>query len=144
MVRLFNLSPAPPELPKRQRTQIDALGRSTRQISATAAEFRATPRSTDQARSLKGLGDKPLAVVSAGTQPQAWLGLQDELAELSSDGTHRVVDRATHVSVLYDRDDAKITGTAIVGVVKAARDARALARQVQAGGKEERPWGTPR
>jgi hypothetical protein len=91
-------------------------------VAATAEEFRATPRSTDQARSLKGLGDKPLAVVSAGTQPSAWLGLQDELAALSSDSTHPVVEGATHVAVLYDRDDAKITSTAIADVVAAARD----------------------
>ncbi len=122
VVRLFGLSPAPPELPERQRDQIDALAPSTRQISATADEFRATPESTVQARGLGSLGGKPLAVVSAGKQPPAWLELQDELATLSSDSSHRVVDGATHVSVLYDRDDAQKTSAAIVGVVEAARD----------------------
>jgi hypothetical protein len=43
----------------------------------------------------------------------------------------RVVEGATHVSVLYDPDDAKITSAAIVGVVEAARDDRPLARQVR-------------
>jgi hypothetical protein len=128
VVRLFGLSPAPPELPKRQRAQIDALAPSTRQVAATADEFRATPESTDQARGLEGLGGKPLAVVSAGSQPRAWLELQDELAELSSDSTHRVVDGATHVSVLYHSDDARVTGAAVVGVVEAVRDDRPLKR----------------
>lgn len=131
VVRLFNVSPAPPELPERQRAQTDALASSTRQISATAEEFRATTRTTAQARSLRSLGDKPLSVVSAGTQSSAWLGLQDELAALSSDSSHRVVEGATHVSVLYDRDDARATGAAIVGVVEAARDDRPLARPVR-------------
>ena len=128
VVRLFNLSPAPPELPERQRAQLDALSPSTRQISATADEFSAIPRTTDQARGLRGLGGKPLSVVSAGTQSPAWLGLQDELAALSSNSRHRVVDGATHESVLYDREDAQITSAAIVGVVEAARDDQAQAR----------------
>ena len=127
VVRLFGLSPAPPELPERQREQIDALAPSARQVAATAAEFRATPESTDQARGLGSLGGKPLAVVSAGKQPPAWLELQDELATLSSDSSHRVVEGATHVSVLYDRGDAQETSAAIVGVVEAARDDRPLA-----------------
>jgi pimeloyl-ACP methyl ester carboxylesterase len=124
VVRLFGLSPAPPELPERQRDQIDALAPSTRHVAATAEEFRATPESTDQARGLEGLGGKPLAVVSAGTQPPAWLGLQENLTALSSDSTHRVVDGATHVSVLYDREDAQKTSEAVVEVVEAARDDR--------------------
>ncbi len=122
VVRLFRLSPAPPELPQRQRAQIDALAPSARQLAATAEEFRATPESTDQARGLGSLGGKPLAVVSAGKQPPAWLELQEDLAALSSDSSHRVVEGATHVSVLYDRDDAQKTSAAIVGVVEAARD----------------------
>ena len=131
VVRLFNLNPAPPpELPERQRAQLDALSPSTRQISATADEFSATPLAptSDQARGLRGLGGKPLSVVSAGTQSSAWLGLQDELAALSSNSRHRVVDGATHASVLYDREDAQITSAAIVGVVEAARDDQAQAR----------------
>jgi hypothetical protein len=131
VVRLFNLSPAPPELPERQRAQIAALGPSARQVAATADEFSATPRTTDQARALRDLGDKPLAVVSAGTQPSAWLGLQDELASLSTNSSRRVVEGATHVSVLYDPDDEKITSEALVGVVEAARDDRPLARQAR-------------
>jgi pimeloyl-ACP methyl ester carboxylesterase len=128
VVRLFGLSPAPPGLPERQRGQLGALSPSAQQLAATAAEFRATPESTDQARGLGSLGDKPLAVVSAGTQSRGWLELQDELAELSTDSSHRVVEGATHVSVLYDRDDARETGAAIVGVVEAVRDDRPQAR----------------
>jgi pimeloyl-ACP methyl ester carboxylesterase len=41
---LFKLVPAPPELPHQQRAQIDALSPSTRQVSTTALELRATPQ----------------------------------------------------------------------------------------------------
>ena len=128
VVRLFNLSPAPPELPHQQRAQIGALNPSTRQVSTTAQEFRATPQSTAQARSLRSLGDKPLAVVSAGTQSSGWLELQDDLATISPNSMHRVVKEATHTSVVYERSDAQATSAAIVEVVAAVRNDRPLAR----------------
>jgi pimeloyl-ACP methyl ester carboxylesterase len=124
---LYKLDPAPPDLPPQQRAQINALGPSTRQVSTTALELRATPQSTTQTRGLRSLGDKPLAVVSAGTQTPEWLELQDDLATLSSNSMHRVVKGATHTSVLYDRGDAQATSAAIVEVV-AVRDDRSLAR----------------
>jgi hypothetical protein len=79
-------------------------------------------------RDAGSLGDKPLAVVSAGKQPQAWLQLQEELATLSPNSTHRVVEGATHVSLLYDPDDARETSTSIVRVVEAARNDQPLAQ----------------
>jgi pimeloyl-ACP methyl ester carboxylesterase len=128
VVRLFNLSPAPPELPQHQRAQIAALNPSTRQVSTTAQEFRATPRSTTQARRLRSLGGKPLAVVSAGTQSSGWLTLQDELATLSPNSMHRVVEGATHTSLVYERSDAQATSAAIVGVVHAVQNDQPLAQ----------------
>jgi hypothetical protein len=87
-------------------------------------ELRATP----QTRRLRSLGDKPLAVVSAGTQQTEWLDLQDDLATLSSNSTHRVVEGATHTSVLDDRSDAQATSAAVVEVVTAVRNDRSLTR----------------
>ena len=66
IVRLVSkFAPAPPELPHQQRAQIDALSPSTRQVSTYTLELRATPQSATQTRSLRSLGNKPLAVVSA-------------------------------------------------------------------------------
>jgi pimeloyl-ACP methyl ester carboxylesterase len=126
---LYKLVPAPPGLPHQQRAQIDALGPSTRQVGTSALELRAGPQTATQARGLRSLGDKPLAVVSAGTQERVWLEQQDELAALSPNSTHRVVKGATHTSVLYDRSDAQATSAAIVEVVTAVRNDRSLARQ---------------
>ena len=92
----------------------------------TAQEFRATPLSTAQARSLRSLGDKPLAVVSAGTQSPGWLEPQDELATHSPNSMHRVVEGAAHVSLLYDRIDAQATSAAILEVVYAVRNNQPL------------------
>jgi pimeloyl-ACP methyl ester carboxylesterase len=128
VVRLFNLSPAPPELPHQQRAQIAALNPSTRQVSSTSQEFRDTSQRTAQAASLSSLGDKPLAVVSAGTQSSGWLKLQDDLVTLSPNSMHRVVEGATHTSVVYERSDAQASSAAIVEVVAAVRNDRPLAR----------------
>jgi pimeloyl-ACP methyl ester carboxylesterase len=125
-IRVFDLLTVPAELPAPQRAQVEAFNPSTRQVSTTAAEFRATNETTDQVRDAGSLGDKPLAVVSAGKQSPAWLELQDELAALSSNSTYRVVEGATHLSLLYDPDDARETSAAIVEVVEAARNDQPL------------------
>jgi pimeloyl-ACP methyl ester carboxylesterase len=128
VVRLLSkLDPASPELPPQQREQIDALTPSTRQVSTTALEFLA-PTQTLRVGSQGSLGNKPLAVVTAGESESSWLELQDKLATLSSNSIHRVVEGATHTSLLYDRSDSQATSAAIVEVVAAVRNDRPLAR----------------
>jgi pimeloyl-ACP methyl ester carboxylesterase len=125
VVRLLSkLDPASPELPQQQREQIDALTPSTRQVVTTALEFLAPT----QTLRLGSLGNKPLAVVTAGTSESSWLKQQDDLATLSSNSLHRVVKEATHTSLLYDRSDAQATSAAIDEVVAAVRNDRPLAR----------------
>jgi pimeloyl-ACP methyl ester carboxylesterase len=124
---LYKLSPAPPELPQQQRAQIDALTPSTRQAVTTALEFLA-PTQTLRPGSPGSLGNKPLAVVTAGESEPSWLKQQDKLATLSSNSIHRVVKGATHTSLLYERSDAQATSAAIVEVVAAVRNDRPLAR----------------
>jgi pimeloyl-ACP methyl ester carboxylesterase len=128
VIRLLNIYPAHPDLPPHQRTQIEAFNSSTQQLSTTAEEFRATPETMAEVRNTGTLGDKPLAVISAGEQSSSWLELQDELAALSSDSIHRVVDGATHESLLYDKGDAKVTSAAILEVVDVVRNDQPLTR----------------
>ena len=124
VIRLTNFYPAHPDLPPKQRAQIEAFNSSTQQVGTTVEEFRATPQTDAQVRSVGSLGIKPLAVLSAGEQPSDWLEMQDELTALSSNSIHRVVDGATHESLLYDRGDAQVTSAAIEQVVEAARTGR--------------------
>ncbi len=128
VVRLLSkLDPASPELPQQQRAQIDALTPSTRQWTTSALEFLA-PTQTLRPGSPGSLGNKPLAVITAGASEPSWLKLQDELATLSSNSIHRVVKGATHTSVLYERSDSQATSAAIDEVVAAVRNDRPLAR----------------
>jgi pimeloyl-ACP methyl ester carboxylesterase len=118
-LRFIDVNPAPPELPAHQRAQVEAFSASTQQMSTTAEEFRTIPQTTSQVRSADGIGDKPLAVVSAGEQTRDWLELQKELAALSSASRHRIVDGATHLSLLFDGRNARETSAAILEVVEA-------------------------
>jgi pimeloyl-ACP methyl ester carboxylesterase len=128
VIRLSNFFPAHPDLPSQQRAQVEAFNSSTQHLVATTEEFRATPETVAQVRGAGDLGDKPLAVVTAGGQPPDWLEVQDELAALSSDSTHRVVDGATHESLLYESRDAQVTSAAIHQVVEAVRTNRPMTR----------------
>ncbi len=128
VIRLSHFYPAHPDLPGQQRAQIAAFNSSTQQVVTTVQEFRATPETNKEVRGAQSLGDIPLAVISAGEQSSDWLEMQDELAALSSNSTHRVVEEATHESLLYDRGDAQVTSAAIEQVVEAGRTGRPLTR----------------
>jgi len=96
--------------------------------SARSAGAQATHEtSTLVLPSTQSLGDKPLAVITAGEQHEPiWFELQDELAALSSDSVHRVVEGATHGSLLDDQGDAQVTSTAILEVVEAVHNGHPL------------------
>jgi pimeloyl-ACP methyl ester carboxylesterase len=126
VTRLTNFYPAHPDLPTQQRAQIEAFNSSTQQVDTTVEEFRATPQTNAQVRATGSLGNTPLAIVSAGEQSSSWLEMQDELAALSSNSIHRVVEGATHESLLYDKGDSKVTSAAIEQVVEAVRTDRSL------------------
>src|ERR671920_821193 len=107
VIRLTNFYPAHPDLPSQQRGQIEAFNSSTQQVVTTVEEFSATPETSAQVRSMGSLVDTPLAVITAGdNQAPDWLEMQDELAALSSNSIHRVVEGATHESLLYDERDS--------------------------------------
>jgi pimeloyl-ACP methyl ester carboxylesterase len=127
-VRLFGLSEPPPDLPAAQRARIEAWAGSTRHIATTAEEFQAAPDTMAQAGAVHGLGNLPLAVVSAGEQSPGWLALQNELAALSTNSSHHVVDGANHTSVVDDPSHALVTSAAIADVVEAVRTNRPLTR----------------
>jgi pimeloyl-ACP methyl ester carboxylesterase len=128
VIRLTNFYPAHPDLPSQQRAQIEAFNSSTEQVITTAEEFRATPETNAQVRSAGSLGDKPLAVITAGEQSPDWLEMQEELTALSPNSIHRVVGGATHESLLYDKGDSQVTSAAIEQVVQAVRTDRPLTR----------------
>jgi pimeloyl-ACP methyl ester carboxylesterase len=84
-------------------------------------EFEELPASLAQAQSCQSLGDRPLVVVTAAQDAQAgWLPLQDRLARLSTNSSHRVVSYA-HIALVTDETAARTSIHAIRDVVYAVR-----------------------
>ena len=109
-------------LPPQVRAEERAIHSTAGDNRGSRDEFAAIPAALQQARALESLGDKPLAVVTAGSEAQAgWLPLQDEMAALSTRGVHLVLPDATHASLIEDERDAAVSGQAIVNVVDAVR-----------------------
>jgi pimeloyl-ACP methyl ester carboxylesterase len=89
-------------------------------------EFAELPTSLAQARSFQNLGTRPLVVVTAAVEAQAgWLPLQEEMATLSANSSHRVVP-FTHAALVTDETAARTSRQAIRDVVKAVRSAMPL------------------
>jgi pimeloyl-ACP methyl ester carboxylesterase len=84
-------------------------------------EFAELPTSLHQARSFQSLGDRPLVVLTAGVgAPMGWMPLQDEMATLSSNSSHRIAP-FTHDALITDQTAAHTSIDAIRDVVHAVR-----------------------
>ena len=122
-VRLTGLFDAWGEgLPERQAAESEAFLATYRHLRTTRDESLAWDTICAEVRCCAGLGDLPLAVVTAGKDvlpghPE----LQGELAQLSSDSTHLVVRGADHVTLVTRRAHALTVVEAIRQVVAKAQ-----------------------
>ncbi|MHA7279058.1 alpha/beta hydrolase [Arthrobacter sp. MDT2-2] len=91
-------------------------------LRSTVDEYLLAASSVQQGAELKTFTDKPLVVLTAGsgTRP-GWNTAQDALATLSTNSLHRVVDGATHGSLLGDERHAAATARGILDAVSAVR-----------------------
>ncbi len=91
-------------------------------LRSTVEEYLHAGSSVRQAAALTTFSDKPLAVLTAGTGSRpGWTASQEALAALSTNSLHRVVDGATHGSLVTDQEDAAATARGILDVVSAVR-----------------------
>jgi pimeloyl-ACP methyl ester carboxylesterase len=105
-------------LPARQRLEAEAFLSSHRHFTATLKESLAWNTLCAEVRNTRSMGNKPLAVVSAGKDVlPGGADVQAELAALATTSSHRVVDGATHVTLVTHRDHAKSVVEAIRQVV---------------------------
>lgn len=126
IVRLFNMAPADARLPAHAQAAMNMTKNSTDIVIAMNAEMQAISTNRDQLHAAGGLGSTPLTVLSAtdhGTPEleSYTLGLQRELAALSTTSTHDVVAGADHASLVSDPHDARRTIAAISDVVQQVR-----------------------
>jgi pimeloyl-ACP methyl ester carboxylesterase len=105
--------------PARAMEQFDAS--SSRAARSLRDEFEELPASLHEAHEFHSLGNLPLVVVTAASGAQAgWLPLQDEMATLSTNSSHRVVPY-THDELITDRAASKVSSRAIRDVIHAVR-----------------------
>jgi pimeloyl-ACP methyl ester carboxylesterase len=91
------------------------------EYSADRREFNELPRVFGQAKALRTLHGKPLAVVTADRGAmRGWQAAQARLARLSTDSVRVHIPGATHATILADESYARIASAAIAGVSERA------------------------
>lgn len=115
------------DLPAREHDELAAFWSSPEYWEVQRADMIAGKDFFAQAQNLGRLGDLPLAVVSAGTNPDP--EMQSELAALSNKSIHIHVEGATHVSLVFDPQKAQSTCAAILQIVQAVRIGQPLANR---------------
>jgi pimeloyl-ACP methyl ester carboxylesterase len=133
ILRLLGFPSSDSDLPERQEGELQAYLASTKWAELIKRQYHLFPLLLAQARPLYGmgsLGDRPLAVVlgSAGDGGiKEWQELFEQQAALSTNRTIRMIDGATHVSLVDRREHALQTSAVILQVVEAARSGQPLA-----------------
>ncbi|MEZ4710139.1 MAG: hypothetical protein R3A44_23245 [Caldilineaceae bacterium] len=131
LIRFSDYFPLVKELPPPAAAAFKAWVDTTRFMEVNAAEFQAQLDSAAQAQAAGALGDIPLLVVTATDHgfPAAvasaleaqWLTMQNELAALSTNSAHQIVEGANHGSLQVAEQDAQVSSAAIQQVIEAVR-----------------------
>lgn len=110
-------------LPERQHAEVAALWSSPEYFLSQRQENLDAPLIYQNAQTLGDLGDLPLVVISAPVTAHvpAWPMLQAELAGLSTNSAHRIIENATHVSLAFDPEHAAQVAEAILEVVETTK-----------------------
>jgi hypothetical protein len=105
---------------------------ATKGWDSQKAEFQASSATSKQVLNAKAFGSIPLFVLTAtdhGAAPeleQQWQVWQSGYTALSTNSVQRVVPGATHESLVFSSQDARVTIAAILQVVEAARTGEQL------------------
>ena len=86
----------------------------------------------EEEREVTTLGEIPLLVLNS-TEPddvthRVWMQANAEMADLSSHGSYRRVEEATHFSLVYQQGDAQVCIDGILDVLDAVHNPRDLSR----------------
>ena len=111
------------DLPERQADEAAAIFVQPGQWSTVQLELAAWRDIATQLERAQPLGDLPLTVLSAGTGSLDEQQLHEELAALSSRGSHTSVAEATHLSLLTDREHSQACVDAVRATLAAAEAA---------------------
>jgi pimeloyl-ACP methyl ester carboxylesterase len=116
-------------LPPRSEGEVRANVATASNLRSTIDEYVQANASTQEAAALRGFGDKPLVVLTAGIGSDAThLADQNHLATLSTNSAHRVIAGADHEALIGDKKYAAATTQAMLDVVSSVRSGRPLGR----------------
>lgn len=114
-------------LPPRYRDDARATAATGKQMAGVLDEYGVANRSVAAAGALRSLDAKPLIVLTASRgNSEGWMGLQNEMAGLSSNSAHRVEPGADHAAFVEDPDHAAAVTRAIHDVVVSVRSGAPL------------------
>ena len=123
------LADAPADLPDVAAAQEHAIQTRPANYDNARDEVSLYHQSLEQAQALTSLGDAPLVVLTTTesiAKSPGWAAAQDELAALSPNSSHRVVD-TTHVGPLVTAAGSDASIRAITDVIDAVRTSHLVA-----------------
>jgi len=132
IMRVMGLLQPASGLPAPQSEELLASFSATKDWDAQSAEFLASLATNTQALNSESLGAIPLFVLTAtehGTPAdleQLWQGWQTGFTALSTNSVQRIVNGATHGSLIFNSTDAKVSAEAVLQIVEAARTGEPL------------------
>lgn len=133
VIRVIGLLQPPSGLPSPQSEELLASFSAAKDWDAQLAEFQASPATSAQVLSSKGvLGGTPLYVLTATDHEaprdmeQAWQVWQSGLTALSTNSVQRVLPGATHASLVLSSTVSRASVEAILQVVGAAHTGQPL------------------
>jgi pimeloyl-ACP methyl ester carboxylesterase len=116
------------EMKEPQKSEIKALWSSPEYFVSQRAETIAAPEIFGSGQKLGRLGNLPLLVISAGQNTfQGWRELQSDLASLSDNSIHLILESAAHASLALHAEDAHEVSLGILKVLNAIRTDERLA-----------------
>lgn len=114
-------------LPEPPKSQVKAFWSSTRYYDAQTVELRAGHKIWADALDLKGMGDKPLLVISRGVNlDYEWIKYQADLATLSTNSAHITIEGANHGGLVFDTKYAAQVSRAIVQLIDTVQTEKRL------------------
>jgi pimeloyl-ACP methyl ester carboxylesterase len=117
------------DLPPQSRDEVRAKTATADYAAGWIDEFVQANASGAEAAMLTSFGDKPLVVLTAGVETnRTHDAAQGQLATLSTNSRHRVIEGASHAGLIIDQRYAQATSRAVLDVVTSVRRAAPLAR----------------
>lgn len=114
------------DLTEPQKSELKALWSSPDYFASQRAEVLVGPAILADGRTLGGVGNLPLIVLTQDHAADSWETLQNELAHLSSNTLHRIVEGSTHVSLAFNQKHAHEVSLAILQVWDTAQSNETL------------------